>query len=184
MLLRAKQWWTDSQHKKDDKAGRPSIASGRSGGTPRGWCYSKKGVHKPAYGSMTAGAVGSLAILDHMLRTSPKRDMALRDGLAWLEKNYSVTENVGPCQHSPKDPKAFYCYTMYAIERAGILCETETFGSHKWYPEGAKALVAAQKSNGSWKSSKYMHNLAAWDTCFAILFLRRATRPMVASVDR
>ncbi len=184
-LMRARMWWATSQHV-DKKKGPKAVATGRGGGIPRGWCYDKatNGSHQAAYGSMTAGAVGSLAILDHMLRLDAKRDPSLRDGLAWLERKYSVTENVGPCQHSKKDPKAFYCYYMYALERAGILCGTEKIGSHAWYPEGAKALISAQKADGSWNSSKYMHNQAAWDTCFAILFLRRATRPMVASEDR
>ena len=51
-------------------------------------------------------------------------------------------------------------------------------------PQGCTALLAAQLPNGWWKSSDYLHHLSAWDTCFAILFLKRATRQMVASKDR
>jgi hypothetical protein len=43
-------------------------------------------------------------------------------------------------------------------------------------------ILDAQKPDGSWVVGK---DSPAWDTCFAILFLRRATRPLtdVASVD-
>ena len=65
------------------------------------------------------------------------------DGLAWLDKNWSVTENVGPCQHSGGDLKAFWLYYMYALERAGILVGAERIGGRDWYREGAKEIVAA-----------------------------------------
>jgi hypothetical protein len=40
-----------------------------------------------------------------------------------------------------------------------------------------------QAADGSWTSKGADHSI--WDTCFAILFLRRATRPLtdVASMD-
>ena len=67
--------------------------------------------------------------------------------------------------------------------RAGIFYGTERFGAHEWYPEGATYLLGEQKPDGSWKAGKSDHEI--WDTCFAILFLRRATRPLidVASTD-
>jgi hypothetical protein len=82
------------------------------------------------------------------------------------------------------------CYFLYALERAGILCGVEKFGPHRWYAEGAQALVRDQKPDGSWLSphphgdrSRELNSV--WDTCFAILFLKRATRPLdVASTDR
>ena len=52
-----------------------------------------------------------------------------------------------------------------------MLFGTETLGSHKWYPEGAEALLALQQADGGWGSDI--------DTCFAILFLTRATRKLV-----
>ena len=62
----AKRGWEASQHRDDPKSSAKGVASGASGGTPRGWCYDP-GADHPAYGSMTAGAVGSLAIYDHLL---------------------------------------------------------------------------------------------------------------------
>ena len=65
-----------------------------------------------------------------------------------------------------------------------MLYGTELIGRHEWYVEGAKLLLDAQKADGSWRVANGEN--AAYDTCFAILFLRRATMPLgdVASTDR
>jgi hypothetical protein len=173
----------------DKAGGRPGVASG-SGATvagpsmvtkkasPRGWCYSDHADHE-AYGSMSAGAVGSLAIWDYIKdndegkKRSWKNDKDIHSGLVWLQKNFSVTYNPGPYEHAKmeKDSKAQYLYYMYALERAGMLYGTEVMGTHKWYPEGAKVLIETQKPDGSWGDGTI-------DSCFAILFLKRATRSL------
>ena len=58
-------------------------------------------------------------------------------------------------------------------------------GAHDWYREGATYLLKEQKGDGSW-NAKPGDGFMVHDTSFAILFLRRATRPLsdVASVDR
>ena len=66
---------------------------------------------------------------------------------------------------------------LYALERAGSLSFTQTFGAHDWYAEGSKYLVDGQKSDGSW-DAKSGFKRTVWDTCFAVLFLRRATAPV------
>jgi hypothetical protein len=178
-LALARKWWTECQHGGDkDK----KVATGKITAEPRGWCYDVKDSH-PAYGSMTAGAVGSVAILDYLLDMDWKRDPSVASGLAWLTTHYSVTENVGPPQERAAGTTEFYYYYLYALERAGILAGTETLGAHKWYLEGAKVLVEAQTADGSWQHGGEW-NKPSWNTCFAILFLKRATRPLVASVDR
>jgi hypothetical protein len=45
-------------------------------------------------------------------------------------------------------------------------------GKHDWYVEGARYLVGAQSSGGSWKDSLV-------STSFALLFLKRGTVPVV-----
>jgi len=77
-------------------------------------------------------------------------------------------------------------YFLYAMERAGILYGTETFGAHGWYAEGARWLLETQRPDGAWLTTGTKGPQVTWDTCFAILFLRRATRPLidVASEDR
>ncbi|HZE98426.1 MAG TPA: hypothetical protein VE981_15445 [Planctomycetota bacterium] len=179
-----------------DKPGaKPGVASG-GGATvagpsmvqrkamPQGWCYSDHAEHE-AYGSMTAGSIGSLAIWDYikdnddgMKKRTWKSDKDVHEGLVWLAKNFSVTYNPGPYEHAKmeKDSKNQYLYYMYALERAGMIYGTEIMGTHKWYPEGAKVLIETQAANGSWGAGTV-------DTCFAILFLKRATRALGVATD-
>ena len=67
-------------------------------------------------------------------------------------------------------------YYLYGLERAGMLYGTEKFGNHNWYNEGANFLLSKQGADGKWGNRK--------NTCFAILFLRKATRALVESVDK
>jgi hypothetical protein len=53
-----------------------------------------------------------------------------------------------------------------------MLYGTETMGRHEWYAEGAAYLLKEQQVDGSWKPKD---GTGAVDTCFAILFLKRAT---------
>ncbi len=132
---------------------------------PQGWGYQKNGEPR---GSMTAGAVGALCIMDYLMGKDWRQDRDVLEGMQWLAKNFSVTEN-------PKAGDKNYYYYMYGLERAGVLYGTETIGGRKWYREGAKVLLERQGADGKWNS--------VVDTCFAILFLKRATRPLVASQD-
>jgi hypothetical protein len=170
--------------------GKNGVASGPGGGTvpggsmvqkkaaPAGWCYRDHAEHE-AYGSMTAGSVGTLCMWDYIKdnddgkKKSWKNDKNVLNGLQWMAKNFSVTYNPGPYEHAQmaKDSKNQYLYYMYALERAGLLYGTEMMGTHKWYPEGAKVLIETQGANGAWGDGTV-------DTCFAILFLKRATRAL------
>jgi hypothetical protein len=148
---------------------------------PQGWCY---GLHEhKAYGSMTAGSSGGLAIWlyikdnDGGKARSWKKDADILDGICWLGKNFSVTGNPGPYEHGgfAENSKHQYYYYMYALERVGMLYGTEVMMTHEWYPEGAKQLIEDQKG-GSWGDGTR-------DTCFAILFLKRATRPLDVATE-
>jgi hypothetical protein len=147
-----------------------------------GWGYCGEGsVNDPSCGSMTAGAVASLCILRNFLKVDPKKDDAVKKGLAWMDGNWSVSEN-------PKyyKPVLFRFYWLYAIERAGMLYGTEKIGKHEWYKEGAEYLLKEQKADGTWvggeKEDASIGGTLS-DTCFAILFLRKATKalPRVAT---
>jgi hypothetical protein len=177
-----KRWWITSQL--GDKGGKDvSVATG--GGQiladPRGWSY---GTADPAYSSMSTGAIGAVCIYDYILGEDWRKDKVVAAGMGWLNKNFSVTENIGPCQTGGQDKKEFLYYYLYALERAGMLYDTALIGNHDWYLDGARVILAAQKPDGSWAESGPATMRPTWDTCFAILFLKRATRPLVVSVDR
>jgi len=177
----ARKWLRDSQ--------RPDKGGAKDAYPAKGWTY-RLGGENP-YGSMTAGAIGCMIIYDYILdgaeRQTWKKDPVVQSGLAWLAKNFSVTENPGgPGEHG--DPKGlFIYYYLYALERVGMLYGTDLFGKHDWYFEGAKVLLKDQKPDGSWDKQDPLIGTPTYDTCFAILFLKRATRPVrpdVASEDR
>ena len=91
----------------------------------------------------------------------------------------TLSKPLTSCPDAPGAPNAFLYYYLYAVERLGMLYDTGKIGGHLWYPEGAKVLLDAQKPDGSWDAS--LPKTPTWDTCFAILFLKRATRPLVAT---
>ncbi len=179
----AKKWWVECQHGAAEKD--PVASDGLASGPPRGWCYSRKDVcakqHRP-YAGMTAGGVGAVAICDHILGLDWKKDATLSSGLSWLVSHWSVTENSGPIEFDAAPKEELY-YSLYALERAGMLLGIEKIGGHDWYAEGAAAILAAQKADGSWTPGARRSN-STWDTCFAVLFLKKATRRLdVASED-
>jgi hypothetical protein len=131
---------------------------------------------------MTAGAVGALAIYDYILDMDRKRDASIKSGLAWLNANWSVSGNTGPAEFAGTTAAEHYYY-LYALERAGMLLDIPMIGNHDWYVEGAKLLLDGQKDGGSWVAGGGRSN-STWDTCYAILFLKKATQKLVASEDR
>lgn len=189
VLERAAKWWRDSQYL--PQTGKNPYDAG-------GWCYKDgKGNFSPAngggpccktpYASMTAGAAGSLVIYDALTGLDWKRDANVRAGIQWLSTHFSVTENPGWGAELPRDAdgkvnnRGATYYYLYALERLGILYGTEKIGRHEWYPKGANAILDRQRPDGSWMDV-VEGNSPVYDTCFAILFLKRATRP-IASED-
>ena len=141
-----------------------------------GWCYGRHEGHKP-YGSMTSGGVGSLVIYDYIQGRDWRKDRDVQEGLAWLSKNFSVAWNPGLYEHAKAENSGHQLYYyLYALERAAILYGTEQIGKRDWYAEGSKALVGAQRADGTWASKEGGNEV--WDTCFAVLFLRKATRAL------
>jgi hypothetical protein len=164
VVQKSAQGWRQSQSGDDFAKGGMSTGGGPTA-PPRGWSYHGRGG---AYGSMTAGSVGALTICDYILGIDWKKDENVNAGLSWLRDHFTVSEN-------PKRNGAHHYYYLYGLERAGMLYGIEKLGRHEWYAEGAHYLVQNQRADGAWGSPV--------DTCFAILFLRRATRPLVESRD-
>ena len=141
-----------------------------------GWNYDRK-HDEGSYPSMSEGGIGSVVICMHFLQRNWKSADPVNKAYNFISRNLDVPKNpVG--RHGGKS--SFEYYHVYAIERAGMLADRETFGPHRWYKVGAEFLLQNQKGDGSWESKQpFGHPVK--DTCFAILFLTRATRPIVYS---
>ena len=150
-----------------DVAQRAALWWRETQGAKGGWSYGPK--NNSSYGSMTAGAISALTLCDYLLDFDWKKDTSIAAGLTWLRDNFTVAENPG--RHA-----THHYYYLYALERAARITDTPKFGKADWYYEGARFLIENQINDGSWERR-------VADTCFAVLFLRRATRPLVASVD-
>jgi hypothetical protein len=160
VIERARAWWVKTQF--PDELNNPAI------GPVRGWGYGswKSTNGKAAYGSMTAGGLGSVAIYDFMKGQDWRKDPAVKAATNWIAQRFSATDN----PLCTAEEGRMYHHYLNAVERAGLLCGSETFGRHAWYPEAARVLLQSQKEDGSWNAGWD----TTWDTCFAILFLRRA----------
>jgi hypothetical protein len=178
---RAHKFWVDRGSGPDPSKG---VATG--GSEPVFWGYKERSVE--ACGGMTAGAAGALCIYDYILDPNHSwlKDPAVTGGIAWLATNWKADRNPGNCQNDGREGEHQRYYYLYALERLGKLYGTEAIGAHQWYPEGAQEILKRQRGDGGWQSDNAQQNPGLVpNTCFAILFLRRATPSLdVASEDR
>ena len=61
-------------------------------------------------------------------------------------------------------------YFLWSLERVAVALDLDTLGGKDWYAWGSEILVANQAADGSWHGEY----AATVDTCFALLFLKRA----------
>jgi len=90
----------------------------------------------------------------------------IADGLKWLAKTVN-------------DPGAnrqnlWEYYTLYGMERVGMIGGLRNFGSTDWYRVGAASLVSRQMRDGSWGGGGSLYN-----DSFALLFLSKGSRPVL-----
>jgi hypothetical protein len=132
-------------------------------------------------GSMTAAGVAIVSICRTALgkrikaQTALEAARALQLGTAWLDHRFNLEQNFGDSEAQN------HYYYLYGLERVGTLLGIEKFGEHAWYLEGARWLLKNQGEDGTWAVRGY--GPSAWrevveetDTCFGMLFLRRASR--------
>ncbi len=193
------------EHEKKERA-RATRERGKQGGETaerarlfaRGWSYEPREVKEPppedregppppqtgtrvSTGSMTSSGVAALCIAKSELETTPALwrprqeavESAIRDGVAWLAKYFSPTDN----PRADAGPTGWKYYYLYSVERAGVLAGTYRFGKHDWWEEGAAHLLTQQEQAGTWPDAKGVSRLSR--TCFALLFLRRSTVPLM-----
>ncbi len=146
----------------------------------RGWAYLPSGT-LPHCGSMTTSGVAAMVICKDALEGAgkyraykKKGDKSIRDGCAWLAHNFTISSN-------PGRSGIWHYYYLYGLERAGVLSLVRLFGKHNWYEEGVRHLLGAQGGGGAWPGSGNCSELS--NTCFALLFLKRATTPIIATPE-
>ncbi len=125
-----------------------------------------------ATGSMTAAGVGVLAICAEQLsRTNREIAPAIERGMRWLDEQFTASTSpvVSFSGSDPQNPDGGRVYYyLYGLERVGALLQATHIGEHDWYREGAIWLVGDQQGSGLWADNQS-------NTCFALLFLARAT---------
>ena len=93
------------------------------------------------------------------------------------EHHFSVEGN-------PGGEAGWHFYYLYGLERVGAFSGLETIGAHDWYAEGAAQLLKEQRDAGGWSNEGRVvwppAPLPIANTCFALLFLRRATLSVAA----
>lgn len=130
-------------------------------------------------GSMTTAGISILWIcrdqLGDRMKSTIRRevDAAIAAGGRWLDRNLLLNVN-------PPNDQTWHYYYLYGLERCGALLDTETFGGVEWYWEGADWLLSAQGGNGEWGDPWGWHQR---NTCFALLFLKRATARATTQPD-
>ena len=146
-----------------------------------GWSYS------PTWGggstaSMTCAGLLGLAVahgstaeasLDKgKTPADPAKDRVMKTGLAVL--GTAVGNPVGKGQTGPAAAALGVggrsYYFLWSLERVAVALDLKTIGGKDWYGWGAGAILDSQAADGSWKGEYG----SAVDTCFALLFLKRA----------
>ncbi len=149
----------------------------------RGWTYLPGHATLPT-GSMTCAGLATLAIVKERLWAQAalapdlrkRLDRGLLDGVAWLSEHFGVEDN-------PDQQPQWQYYYLYGLERTGAKLGLAWIGMHDWYREGAGHLLAAQQKDGGWQEAAASGKpadateSAITQTCFALLFLKRSTRP-------
>jgi hypothetical protein len=151
-----------------------------------GWGYMEPGMHSArmvhSTASMTCAGLLGLAVShgrvlettrDKNLGSKPPRDLTkdpeVRRGLLALSTAIG-TPRRGKAFPVPQVGGRTY-YFLWSLERVAVALDLQTIGKKDWYEWGAEILLANQFADGTWRGN-YAESGA--DTCFALLFLRRA----------
>lgn len=162
------------------QSGKPGTTTGGGRTTaqrraaPRGWDYGR-GDATP-YGGMTTAGISSLTIaLSHLQQGKgkvdgdlrKKIDQAILSGFAWLSKWKAPRHVPGADLGHAMN---WWYYHLYGLERACELSNVGLIDGHDWYHDHALLLLASQQADGGWGRLE--------ETCWAILFLKKAQLPV------
>jgi hypothetical protein len=130
---------------------------------------------------LLALAVGHQANGDQGPRKTPRKDLtrdpqvklaltAVAAFLGTVQADRSKVRILG--RGDERTPgKDLGCYFLWTLERMAVVYGLKTIGNKDWYSWGAQILVVNQQEDGSWQNDFATGGV---DTCFALLFLKRA----------
>lgn len=159
-------------------------ASTTQSAQPRGFAYQE--ADEPPFGSMTSAGLSGLVLAQRGMTATGGADRALanaiddavRDAFAWLATEFSVRANPGFAERADHH----WYYWLYGLERSCELRSLALLHGRDWYHEGALQLLSQQQPNGSFRA-EHASTLLLDATCFAVLFLAKAT-PAAAVTGR
>jgi len=142
----------------------------------------------PWTAGMTAASVASLLICKEQMLLAKQGvptwlDDSVGQGLAFMGEIFDVEQNryqEGEFEHRSN----YHYYHLYGLERVGVLSGKKEFGGKAWYPRGASWLLGQQQEDGHWRDRTCMDPEDVLGTCFALLFLKRATPPPAVTISR
>ncbi|MHC4973265.1 MAG: prenyltransferase/squalene oxidase repeat-containing protein [Planctomycetota bacterium] len=154
-------------------------------GPARGWAYARKSPVRDETlpsGSMTTGGVATLLLGGRLLEEIDPKSFkkhrrrireGIADGLMWLALHWTTERNPSTAANS-----SYQIMYFYGVERVGDYTRRRLLGGHDWFSEGAKWLASNQTQEGKWDRKDVHRPHALINTCFALLFLSRATQPL------
>ncbi len=176
-----------------DKTWRLALQYWQQAQNPDGsWSYTKD---RPGSGSMTCAGITSVIIASGELNNgdaevvggevrccgNQQTNQAIDNGLRWLERNFSVHTNPGGGSGLGV-LQGNLLYYLYGVERTGRMTARRFIGQHDWYREGADMLVRSQDNlSGFWKGAGHAESDPVIGTSFALLFLAKGRRPVLAA---
>jgi hypothetical protein len=135
-------------------------------------------------GSMTACGVGNVMMARFVLTDGGKKraewdkrpdaqtiQKSVNDGLGWLKEHWSPFANP-----NKGNIDVYHMYWLYSFERMMDLIDMQRLGTHMWYNEMGQQILNRQAENGHWDTGSTHEPRDVLDTCFALLFLKRATK--------
>jgi hypothetical protein len=129
--------------------------------------------------TMTQAGIATLFVIMDLLHTrtrgSGRPDITpfSADLLKTLAAADKALESFGRV-YEPKPNDGYY---MYGTERIGVAGGFKRFGAHDWFKQGAEAILAEQRDDGSWKGRHPAGPTGG--TAWNILFLVYGSAPVV-----
>ncbi len=180
-------WRRALKHFLDTQTGQGTTGGGS------GWSY-QDGAHA-IDDATTSGGIGAVVMCrsellgDSSYTQDRDAENALRSAVRQLAKSLDSGAVFDLAAAKSAGWSMYRYYLAYGIERAGALSGLSEFGGHDWFGEGAEFLLAMQGPSGAWPAGPPTGSTNAGgaktsatdtivSTCFALLFLGRATPPV------